>query len=79
MSEDDWLERAATLLGVRALDGGEMKVLLDLARDVAHGTERRNAPLTSFLLGVAIGGAGPEDRATSVSEQADRLHEALPH
>jgi hypothetical protein len=29
----------------------EVEALLDLARDVAHGTERRFAPLVSYLAG----------------------------
>ena len=33
------------------LDDEEVQALLDLARDVAHGTERRNAPLATFLVG----------------------------
>ena len=30
-------------------------MLLDLARDAAHGVERPAAPLTTFLVGVAVG------------------------
>ena len=33
------------------LDDDDVDALLDLARDVAHGTERRNAPLATFLVG----------------------------
>jgi hypothetical protein len=33
------------------LDGDDVEALLDLARHVAHGTERRNAPLATFLVG----------------------------
>ena len=34
-----------------SLTAGEVDALLDLARDVAHGTERRFAPLVSYLAG----------------------------
>src|SRR5499433_2409013 len=34
------------------------KVVLDLARDEAHGVARPAAPLTAYLLGVAVGRAG---------------------
>ncbi|MEA2931825.1 MAG: hypothetical protein QOI56_610 [Actinomycetota bacterium] len=33
------------------LTADEVDALLDLARDVAHGTERRFAPLVSYLAG----------------------------
>jgi hypothetical protein len=37
-------------------------VVLDLARDVAHGVERPAAPLTTWLAGMAVaGGADPVD------------------
>ena len=49
-----WLARVATLLNV---DQHEMLTaeLLDLTREVAHGVERKSAPLTTFLLGYAAG------------------------
>ena len=49
-----WLARVATLLDV---DQHEMWTydLLDLTREVAHGVERKSAPLTTFLLGYAAG------------------------
>jgi len=49
-----WLARVATLLDV---DQHEMLTseLLDLTREVAHGVERKSAPLTTFLLGYAAG------------------------
>jgi hypothetical protein len=33
------------------LEPGERALLLRIARDVAHATERQNAPLTSYLIG----------------------------
>lgn len=58
---DDWLDRFADALGVPPLDPDDIDALLDLARDVAHGTERKNAPLAAFLAGrwSALGGGGP--------------------
>jgi molybdopterin-guanine dinucleotide biosynthesis protein A len=49
-----WLARVAALLNV---DQHEMLTaeLLDLTREVAHGVERKSAPLTTFLLGYAAG------------------------
>lgn len=58
---DDWLDRFADALGVPPLDPDDVDALLDLAREVAHGTERKNAPLAAFLAGrwSAFGGGGP--------------------
>jgi Domain of unknown function (DUF6457) len=58
---DSWLAEAAAAVGV---DAGVMDVnaLLGLARDVAHGVERKQAPLSTFLVGYAAGARGA-DRA----------------
>lgn len=49
---DDWLELVSKKLGIDpAID---IDAVLDLARDVAHNLERKNAPLTSYLLGYAV-------------------------
>ncbi|MGI8331938.1 DUF6457 domain-containing protein [Actinomadura scrupuli] len=46
-------------------------LVLDLARDVAHGVARPGAPLTAFLLGLAVGrGADPGPAAARLSELA---------
>ncbi len=57
MELDDWLTQLSAELGVDdvELDHKTVKVLLDLARDAAHGVERVAAPLTPFLVGVAVG------------------------
>ena len=55
---DDWLDRFADALSVARLDPAEADAVLDLARVVAHGTERRNAPLATFLAGWASAGGG---------------------
>lgn len=49
-----WMTRVAALLDV---DPHEVLTteLLDLTREVAHGVERKSAPLTTFLLGYAAG------------------------
>lgn len=49
-----WLTRVAILLDV---DYHEVPIeeLLNLTRDVAHGVERKSAPLTTFLVGYAAG------------------------
>ncbi len=55
---DEWTETACRELG---LDPASLdtKLVLDLARDVAHGVARPAAPLTAYLLGVAVGQGRP--------------------
>ncbi|EYT80070.1 molybdopterin-guanine dinucleotide biosynthesis protein, partial [Streptomyces sp. Tu 6176] len=58
---DEWISAVKDELGIDLdVDTG---VLLDLARDAAHGVARPAAPLTTFLVGYAAArqaGAGPE-------------------
>jgi hypothetical protein len=58
---DDWLAEAATALGVEATV--DVDLVLDLARDVAHGVARPAAPLTAYLLGLAVGGGADPVKA----------------
>lgn len=50
-----WSEQVESVTGIEAWDRVETDLILDLARAVAHGTERRFAPLTAYALGVAVG------------------------
>ncbi|KYK16473.1 molybdopterin-guanine dinucleotide biosynthesis protein [Streptomyces sp. CC71] len=53
---DEWISAAKDELGID-LDV-DTRLLLDLARDAAHGVARPAAPLTTFLVGYAAGRAG---------------------
>jgi len=49
----------------------DVRWVLDLARDVAHGVERPAAPLTTWLAGQAVaGGADPEQVAADIRRLA---------
>jgi molybdopterin-guanine dinucleotide biosynthesis protein A len=67
---DDWISAAKDELGLD-LDV-DTAVLLDLARDAAHGVARPAAPLTTFLVGYAAGraGGGPEAVAEAARKAA---------
>lgn len=57
MTLTDWL---STLAAELELDEGglsedDLNTVLDLARDAAHHVQRPAAPLTTFLVGVAVG------------------------
>jgi Domain of unknown function (DUF6457) len=55
---DDWINAACADLGIdRALL--DERLVLDLARVAAHQVDRPAAPVTAFLLGVAVGRGDP--------------------
>ncbi|WP_406428513.1 molybdenum cofactor guanylyltransferase [Streptomyces sp. NBC_01589] len=70
---DEWITAVKNELGIELdVDTG---VLLDLARDAAHGVARPAAPLTTFLVGYAAakasdGGGGPEAVAEAARKAA---------
>lgn len=66
---DEWLAAVKEELGLDT--DVDTRVLLDLARDAAHGVARPAAPLTTFLVGYAAGraGGGPE----AVAEAARKV------
>ena len=68
---DPWLDRFADDLQVPRLDPGEVDALLDLARVVAHGTERKNAPLATFLAGRCLAQHGGDP--AEVLRRAEQL------
>lgn len=76
-SLEDWYTAVSRQLDVPDAVGWERApvVVLDLARDVAHGVERPAAPLTTFLLGVAVGRA--DDARGSLDELAERVKDLL--
>ena len=71
MSElDDWAARAAAELGIA--DAVPIGLLLELSREAAHRVVRPAAPVTTYLLGIAVG------RGADPSEAAARLEAMLP-
>lgn len=56
VSENPWLDEASAILDVEPVI--DIDAVLALARDVAHNQQRRNAPLTTFLLGYAAAAKG---------------------
>jgi hypothetical protein len=64
----DWVAELAAALGIDAA-ALDRDLVLDVARDAAHGVARPAAPLTTFLVGYAAGrrGAGPEHVAAAAA------------
>lgn len=75
MELDEWLRVAAADLGLDDVEftNDTKHTLLDLARDSAHEVERIAAPLTSYLVGVAVG------RGASLGAVAAQLTELALH
>jgi Domain of unknown function (DUF6457) len=66
---EEWTAAASAGLGLDSgpLSTAETKAVLDVAGDVAHAVARPAAPLTAYLLGVAVG------RGLTLPEAADRV------
>jgi len=62
----EWTDRVVAELGLpEGLDQDEIDLILDLARDSAHGVARPAAPLTTYLLGLAVGRGADRDEAVA--------------
>lgn len=72
-----WSEHVSAVTGQEAWSPAETDLVLDMAREVAHATERRFAPLTSYALGVAVGqqvgGERSGDREPALQDLIERL------
>jgi hypothetical protein len=67
---DAWVRAAIDELGLRPEDD-QTRQILEVARDVAHQVLRPGAPVTAYLMGVAVGrGADPADVAARISALA---------
>ncbi|MEV4640281.1 DUF6457 domain-containing protein [Actinoplanes sp. NPDC049548] len=67
---DEWIRAASAELGLDA-DDVPRGAVLDVARDVAHNVVRPGAPVSAYLMGLAVGrGADPADAAARLSDLA---------
>jgi hypothetical protein len=66
---EEWTAAVRNGLGLDPgpLSTPETRAVLDLARDVAHAVDRPAAPLTAYLLGVAVG------RGLTLPDASDRV------
>lgn len=77
---DDWLERLADSLGVARVEPEEIGAVLKLAREVAHGVERKLAPLSTFVAGVYAGAAAASggSRGEALRRAVDEARTLIP-
>jgi hypothetical protein len=69
MTLDEWVKAVSDELSLGPID---VKAVLDLARDVAHGVARPAAPLTCLLVGLAA------ENATDLDAVIERVRHLLP-
>ena len=75
---DRWVETVCAELRISPQDV-DIRAVLDLARDVARGVDRPAAPLTAYLLGIAVGrGVPAPDAARRLSGLAQEWAAAQP-
>ncbi|MFI5936168.1 DUF6457 domain-containing protein [Actinoplanes sp. NPDC051494] len=67
---EEWIRAASAELGLSPADVRH-EAVLDVARDVAHNVVRPGAPVTAYLMGLAVGrGADPADVAERLTALA---------
>lgn len=77
-SDDDFFVQLSKLLGTPQMSAEERTAVLDLARLVAHGSERRYAPLTAYALGLSMSAAdNPDSRRASVRHAIAKLESTM--
>lgn len=70
---DKWVEAVVSELSLQGVVVSDslMKEILAVARDAAHNVERPAAPLSTYLMGIAVAqGADPADVAQRVGQLA---------
>jgi hypothetical protein len=77
---DNWIDELARSLGEAPLTSDEMDRLLGAAGDVAHRVERKMTPLSTFMVGCAVGRtlAGGVERTAALNDALGRLEALLP-
>ncbi|GAA3725556.1 DUF6457 domain-containing protein [Salinactinospora qingdaonensis] len=73
MTLTEWAQRVCAELELtdQRVGSADVDRILDLAKDAAHSVARPAAPLTTYLVGIAVGrGADPERAAALVAELA---------
>ncbi len=73
---ESWIDEvsAALALPPESFDTALRDELLDVTRDVAHGVARVAGPLTTYLVGLAVGAGMPRDAAISAVRELAAAH-----
>lgn len=72
---DEWITRVMAELGIT--ERPDIECILDVARDAAHGVARPAAPVTTYLMGMAVAqGMDPLDVAQRIARMATEWTDA---
>jgi Domain of unknown function (DUF6457) len=74
----EWVAAVARELGIDEVPPGTVDLVLDLTADVAHGVSRPGAPVTAFLVGIAVGRSADPASAGTHAATVSALAEAWP-
>jgi Domain of unknown function (DUF6457) len=76
----EWTDRLAETLGVAPIDRDQEDSILKTSREIAHRVERKDTPLTTYLIGVSVGTATTSgtDPAAALGIALDAVLAALP-
>ena len=75
-----WIDELADALDAERLSKGEVALLLEATRDVAHRVERKVTPLATFVLGQAVGRsmASGTERSVALDQVLETASSLLP-
>jgi hypothetical protein len=73
---EEWIAEAASALELpgEPIDIALRDDLLAVTRDVAHGVARIAGPLTTYLIGLAVGAGMPRDQAVTIVSRLAAAH-----
>lgn len=78
MSDAEFFSNLSSLLGTPELGEEEQRAVLELTRLVAHGSERRFAPLTAYAVALTMDAdSSTEDRTARVAEVMSALEATM--
>lgn len=74
MTVEEWVPRLVAELGLENEVGEDLDIeaVLAVAGDVAHAVERKAAPVSTFVIGLAAGRAGATPEAIAAAIAATR-------
>ncbi|HEY3264480.1 MAG TPA: DUF6457 domain-containing protein [Actinomycetota bacterium] len=77
---ETWIDGLASALGQDPASAAETSQVLTVARDVAHGVERKITPVSTYLLGIAVGRrmAAGSNRSDALTASIAELRSVLP-
>ena len=73
----DWIEEACAAVGIEP-ESVDVRAVLALTKHVAHGFERPMAPVSSYILGVAVGHLEAQGRPVDMDSLRTAIEATIP-